>query len=77
MKSVFGKLNKKDIKRGLGLAGSAAITYFFSQMMWGIIPSFDTLQQVGCVFAGTLGSYLFKNLFTNSQDEFGRTEHEI
>lgn len=77
MKSVFGKLNKKDIKRGLGLAGSAAITYFFGQMMWGMIPSIDTLQQVGCVFGGTLGSYLFKNLFTNSCDEFGKSENEI
>ena len=77
MKSVFGRLDRKDVKRSLGLAFGASITYLLGQMVWGVVPDMNVLQSTASVFGGTMGTYLFKNLFTNSQDETFRQEHEI
>lgn len=77
MKSLFGKLNKKDFKRSLGLAIGDSFTYLFGQMCFGMVPDGDMLKSVGSVFVGTMGVYLTKNLFTNSRDEFGEPEHEV
>jgi hypothetical protein len=76
MKSVFGKLNRKDLKRSLGVAFGTSVTYLFGQMVWGIVPDMEVLKSVASVFGGTMGTYLFKNLFTNSCDETFRGEHE-
>jgi hypothetical protein len=77
MKSRFGKLNKKDIKRALGIALGASFTYLFGQMCLGIVPDLEVLKAVASVFGGTMGTYLLKNFFTNSNDEFGKNENEI
>jgi hypothetical protein len=75
MKSLFLRLNKKDFRRALGLAIAASLAYLFGQMCFGIIPDVETLKAAGAVFAGTAGSYITKNLFTNSNDEFLKNEH--
>jgi len=74
IKSCFLSLNWKDIRRGLGIAFGAAITYLFSAMMLGTVPDVELLKSVGSVFVGAGGSYLVKNLFTNSSDEFLKKE---
>ena len=74
MKSLFWKLNRKDIRRALGLSLSAALTYMFTQMCLGTIPNMELLKQAGAVFGGTGGLYVLKNLFTNSDDEFLKRE---
>lgn len=74
MKSPFGKLNRKDIRRAFGLAIPAALTYVFTQMCLGSVPNMEMLKQAGAVFGGTGGMYILKNLFTNSRDEFYKKE---
>lgn len=74
MKSLFGKLNRKDIRRAFGLAIPAALTYMFTQMCMGTVPNMELLKQAGAVFGGTGGMYILKNIFTNSRDEFGKRE---
>ncbi|MEN6421279.1 MAG: hypothetical protein ABFD76_04970 [Smithella sp.] len=77
IKSAFGKINYKDIRRALGLGISAALTYFFSMMAFGMTPNIDTLQSTGMVFLGSAGTYLTKNWLTNSADEFLKPEKDI
>jgi len=43
-------------------------------MMLGTVPDVELLKSVGSVFVGAGGSYLVKNLFTNSSDEFLKKE---
>ena len=75
MKSLLFRINKKDILRGLGLAVSAALTYLFALMCTGSVPDIGMLKSTAAVFVGSGGSYILKNLFTNSSDEFGRPEN--
>lgn len=77
IKSVFGKINFKDIRRAFGLGFSAALTYFFSMMAFGMTPNVDTLKSTGMVFLGTAGTYLTKNWLTNSDDEFLKPEKDF
>jgi hypothetical protein len=74
MKSKLFKINKKDIFRGLGIAASAALTYMFALMCTGIIPDMGMVKGTLAVFAGSGGSYILKNFFTNSNDEFFKKE---
>jgi len=74
MKSTFLRLNKKDILRGLGIAASAALTYLFALMCTGIVPDMGMIKGTASVFVGSGGSYILKNLFTNSNDDFGKKE---
>jgi hypothetical protein len=66
----------KDILRALGIALGSAAVYLFSLMSSGIIPTVDILKSTVAVFVGSAGSYILKNLFTNSYDEFLKTEHK-
>lgn len=74
IKSAFGKLNWQDVRRALGLAVGAAATYLFSAMVLGTIPDVAIWKAVGSVFVGTMGSYLVKNLLTNSENQFLKPE---
>lgn len=76
IKSAFLKLNLRDIRRGLGLALSASVTFLLTAMTAGTIPDVMLWQSTGSVFVGTIGSYLVKNLLTNSQDQFLKKEGE-
>lgn len=74
IKSAFGKLDWQDVRRGLGLAIGASATYLFSAMMLGTVPDVAMWKATGSVFVGTMGSYLVKNLLTNSDDQFLKPE---
>ena len=77
MKSPFGKINKKDLIKGAIVAGGTAIlSGIGSSLESGMMP---TKGQV--VISAKIGlfaavSYLFKNAFTNSKDEFMKKESE-
>jgi len=70
IKSAFLRIGWKDIRRGLGLAATASGTYLFSTMVLGTVPDVGLFKSTGSVFVGTCGTYVLKNLLTNSQDEF-------
>jgi len=74
IKSAFMRIDWKDVRRSLGLAAGAAATYIFSAMVIGTIPDTELFKAAGSVFAGTMGSYLIKNLLTNSDDKFLKKE---
>jgi hypothetical protein len=74
IKSAFMRIDWKDVRRSLGLAAGAAATYIFSAMVMGMIPDAELLKSAGSVFVGTMGTYLVKNLLTNSEDKFLKKE---
>lgn len=74
IKSAFLKLDWRDIRRGLGLAVATASTYICSAMVSGTIPDVAMWKATGSVFIGAAGTYLVKNLLTNSNDEFLKKE---
>ena len=74
MKSMLFRLNRKDILRGIGLAITTAGTYLFSVMISGHVPDMGLMKSVASVFGGSFGSYALKNFFTNSNDEFMKSE---
>lgn len=74
IKSAFLRIDRKDVRRGIGLAIGATSTYFFGSMCTGALVDRTLLLQTCSVFIGTLGTYITKNFFTNSQDEFLKKE---
>lgn len=74
IKSAFLRLSWQDVRRGLGLAIGAAATYLFSVMASGGVPDSALWKSTVMVFVGTIGSYLVKNLLTNSGDQFLKKE---
>jgi ABC-type uncharacterized transport system permease subunit len=74
MKSKLFRINKKDILRGFGIAASAALTYLFALMCTGIVPDMGMIKGTASVFVGSGGSYILKNFFTNSNDQFFKKE---
>lgn len=76
IKSSFVKLNTKDILRGLAIAAGASATYLFTFMTAGTMPTMEILKSTAIVFVGAAGSYLVKNLLTNSSDEFLKPEQK-
>jgi hypothetical protein len=69
-KSRFLRLNLKDILRALGIALGSSAVYLFTIMSSGVFPDLDILKSTAAVFIGSSGSYIIKNLFTNSYDKF-------
>jgi hypothetical protein len=74
IKSAYLKLNWKDIRRGLAIGIGTCIPYLLGAMANGTIPDKNLFLSTLSVFAGAGGSYVFKNLFTNSNDEFLKKE---
>lgn len=75
MKSPFGKLNYKDLLKGF-------ITTIISTILSGTYQSFqdgsfdsNTLKTSAVIGIGSGISYLIKNIFTNSEDEFLKSEN--
>ncbi len=76
IKSQFLKINLKDLRRGIGIAIGTAGTYLFGIMITGVVPTMGMMKSTAMVFLGSCGSYLVKNFFTNSSDEFLKREQK-
>lgn len=76
IKSKFLELNRKDILRALGIALGSSAIYLFTTMSSGVFPTLDVLKSTVAVFIGSGGSYIIKNVFTNSDDQFLTTERK-
>ncbi len=80
MKSKFGKLDKKDFLRGMGMAFGTALLVSVGYSLQGGITSLTLPMAKSIVFSGLFSGvgaaiiYIGKNLFTNSSDNFGRKE---
>ena len=76
MKSEFGKINSKDIVKGLIVAVATAILTGALQLFQAgpVEWTFSFWQPTiyGGITAGI--AYLLKNVFTNSQDQIGKSE---
>ena len=74
-KSSFLKLCKNDFVKGLVTAMlGAALGAISPAITAGTVLSLTVLQGAGQVGLAAGLAYLTKNLFTNSKDEFGKTE---
>ena len=74
LKSKFLHINWSDTKKGVGLAIGNTFTYAFGILATGVLPTAWLIKSAAAVFIGTLGTYITKNLFTNSNDEFLKSE---
>lgn len=74
-KSKFAALNLSDIKKSLQIVAIStvipAIVVIFNE---GRFPIIEDLKTIGLVSFGAWISYLTKNFFTNSKDEFLKDE---
>jgi hypothetical protein len=75
IKSKFLSLNWKDVFKGFGLSVGNTATYAFGILATGVLPTAWLLKSAGAVFIGTFGTYLVKNFFTNSSDQFMKKEN--
>jgi hypothetical protein len=75
MKSKFGRINKKDLIKGAIVAGGTAIlSGIASSLESGMTPNKGQIVISAKIGLFTAVSYLFKNAFTNSKDEFMKNE---
>jgi hypothetical protein len=75
MKSKILTLNTKDFLRGLVIAaGTGAGVVLIPVLTAGNLPNIGHLKLAGTAAICAGGTYLFKNLFTNSNDQFGKGE---
>jgi len=71
----FLRLNWKDLVKGVVVAaGTAAGVILFPVIQSGAMPTKAQLLVAGGSALAAGGSYLLKNLFTNSKDEFAKAE---
>lgn len=74
MKAKLFKLNFRDFIKGLIVAViTAVLTFIISELQAGN-PINSVLKKIGITALITFFSYLLKNLFTNSNDEFATPE---
>lgn len=74
MKARLFKLNLRDFIKGLIVAViTAVLTFIISELQAGN-PINSVLKKIGITALITFFSYLLKNLFTNSNDEFATPE---
>lgn len=75
MKSSYLTLNLKDLLKGFVVAFlSSALTALLVVFENSALPTLDELQKAGIVGLTAGLSYLVKNLFTNNQDEFLKSD---
>ena len=78
MKNIpyFGHLIPNDFLKGLIMAGLAAAAQILYPVFYsGTFPmDAASYKHIGVVSVSAMGLYLIKNIFTNSQDQFGKTE---
>lgn len=74
-KSKFLTLGAKDFLRGLAqAAGTGAAVVLMPVLVKGQLPSLLVLKLAAAAAISAGGVYLFKNLLTNSADQFGKPE---
>lgn len=74
-KSGFLKLETKDWLRGFGMAvGTAILTAVYTSLQSGSLPTVEELSQLGVVGLTAGVAYILKNLGTNSDDKFLKSE---
>lgn len=75
IKSGFLRLAKNDIVKGFIMTAiGASLGGIYTAMQAGTIISMAVLKAAGMTGATAGVSYLLKNLFTNSQDQFAKPE---
>lgn len=73
--SVFGKLNLKDLGRGLLIAfGTVVLAGVVNALNEGRFPTLAELGALALAGLAAAATYLLKNLFTNSDNELGKSE---
>lgn len=73
--SDFGKLNWADIGKGFLLAASTVVLGgVYTSLQAGAFPDLATLKGLGIAGLAAGLSYLLKNIFTNSNNELGKSE---
>lgn len=79
MTSSFLKLNWSDFGKGLLLAVFVAILGFVQQLLKekGLDITGEDLKSILTMAIDTAIAYLVKNLFTNSEGQFGRAEKKV
>ena len=75
MKGKFLSLSLQDLLRGAAIAvGTSVLVTIEPILNMGTIPDIPTLKKTAIVGISAGIVYLFKNLFTNSKDQFGKPE---
>ena len=75
MKSKFAKLNFKDLSKGVGMTiGTTVVGLLSTSVASGIFPLTSDFLNMGKVGLLSGVVYIGKNLFTNSKDEFCKSE---
>jgi hypothetical protein len=75
MKSKYKKLNFKDLSKGVFMTmGTTIVGLASTSVTSGIFPALADFINMGKVGLLSGGVYLLKNYFTNSNDEFLKSE---
>jgi hypothetical protein len=78
MKAKFLTLNKRDFFKGLIYSIiTALLTFIVNELQIDSKIDFNLLRKIVIVTVIAFSSYLLKNLFTNSKDEFATKEPEV
>jgi len=73
--SEFGKLNWADIGKGVLIAFlTVVVTGLMASLNAGRFPTLDEILALSLTGLGAGLAYLLKNVFTNSNNELGKTE---
>jgi hypothetical protein len=76
MKSKFLTINAKDIVKAIILTFiTAFLTGMYELLKTGTLLTGESLKPVLMTSIAAVIGYLLKNVFTNSNDEFLRSEH--
>ena len=74
-KSQFSKLDIGDIAKGMIVAGiMGGLVSIYDILQSGVLPTKEQLLKAGLLALGAAISYLLKNVFTNSADQFAKKE---
>lgn len=77
MGSVFGKINLKDLGKGLLIAfGTVILAGIVNAFNEGRLPTLTELGSLAVAGLAAAGAYLLKNLFTNSSNELLKKESD-
>ncbi len=75
VKSKLFSINYRDLFKGAIIAViTAVLTFIIDSLQSGVQIDVSLFKKMGIAAAIAFFSYLLKNLFTNSQDEFATTE---
>lgn len=76
-KSRFGKLDRRDVIRGLLLAIATPVASgLVLSMQYGALPGTEDFKVLVIIGISAGLSYLLKNVLTNSDDKLLKTEKE-